>query len=100
MCVCFSDLFWERHYDVVKFGDNVAMEVTDCELPEYPLPPQIEDFIKKGKYENVENKVTRENYRRRMHNLLYLEEFQQRVGLSRSGGGVACGVQSLVGVVL
>ena len=59
------------------------IEETDSLLPEYPLPEQIEKLIEAGKYNNVENKVTKENYRRRMHNLLYLEEYQQRVDMSR-----------------
>ena len=31
----------------------------------------------------VENRVTKENYKRRLHNLLYLEEYQQRLDMSR-----------------
>lgn len=59
------------------------MEETDRNIPEYILPQQIEMLIQKGKYSNVENRVTKSNYKRRMHNLLYLEEYQQRVDLSR-----------------
>lgn len=36
-----------------------------------------------GKYNNVENRVTETNYKRRLHNLLYLEEYQQRLDMSR-----------------
>lgn len=36
-----------------------------------------------GKYNNVENRVTEANYKRRLHNLLYLEEYQQRLDMSR-----------------
>ena len=64
-------------------NNGVEREEVDQKLPDYPLPQQIEEFIKIGKYKNVEDKVTRDNYRCRMHNLLYLEEFQQRVDLSR-----------------
>ncbi len=60
-------------------------------MPEYPLPKQIEDFIESGKYKNVDNRVTKENYVRRMHNLLYLEEFQQKLDLSRSVFANGCG---------
>ena len=63
--------------------ENMFEEDQDRHLPEYFLPQQIENLIEKGKYSNVEIKVTKENYRRRMHNLLYLEEYQQRVDLSR-----------------
>lgn len=63
--------------------ENSFEEEMDKHLPEYFLPQQIEVLIEKGKYSNVENKVTKENYKRRMHNLLYLEEYQQRLDLSR-----------------
>lgn len=63
--------------------ENLFEEENDQHLPEYLLPQQIEGLIEKGKYSNVENKVTKENYKRRMHNLLYLEEYKQRVDLSR-----------------
>ncbi len=58
-------------------------EATDSVIPEFPLPEQIERFIESGKYEKVEIQVTRANYHRRMHNLLYLEEFKQREDMSR-----------------
>ena len=63
--------------------EDPFQEETDRNLPEYQLPKQIEDFINDGKYKNVESTVTKENYRKRMHNLLYLEEYQQRSDLSR-----------------
>ena len=78
------DLFWESHYS--KIAMDSFEEETDRHLPEYSLPEQIESLIEKGKYSNVENRVTKDNYKRRMHNLLYLEEYQQRLDMSRSGG--------------
>ena len=75
-------MFWENHF--TKIGmENLFEEEMDTHLPEYFLPQQIETLIEKGKYSNVENRVTKENYKRRMHNLLYLEEYQQRSDLSR-----------------
>ena len=62
---------------------NLYTEETDKALPDYPLPEQIEKFIEGGKYRNVEARVTRVNYQRRMHNLLYLEEYKQREDMSR-----------------
>ncbi len=76
-----SDLFWEQRHAVISM--DLFTEETDRELPEYALPEQIERFIERGKYRNVENRVTRENYQRRMHNLLYLEEYRQREDMSR-----------------
>lgn len=76
------DLFWENHYSKVAMP-NPFFEETDRSLPDYLLPQQIETLIESGKYSNVENSVTKENYKRRMHNLLYLEEYQQRLDLSR-----------------
>ena len=63
--------------------DTKYLEETDKALPEYVLPEQVEKFIESGKYKNVEIRVTKENYRRRMHNLLYLEEYKQREDMSR-----------------
>jgi len=62
---------------------DVFTEETDKALPEYALPEQIEKFIEGGKYKNVEVRVTKDNYIKRMHNLLYLEEYQQRETMSR-----------------
>jgi hypothetical protein len=75
-------LFWENHYSKMAM-ENPFEEELDRNLPEYILPQQIEALIEKGKYSNVENRVTKENYKRRMHNLLYLEEYQERLDLSR-----------------
>lgn len=102
MCVCVcSDLFWEQHYSKIAM-ENSFVEETDRHLPEYLLPQQIEQLIEKGKYSNVENRVTKENYKKRMHNLLYLEEYQQKVDLSRSGVAIVSTVnlQSAVYVYL
>lgn len=75
------DLFWERHHRVIAMTTHD--EAMDRDIPEYPLPEQIEQFIAGGKYRNVEISVTRDNYQRRMHNLLYLEEFKRREDMSR-----------------
>ena len=55
----------------------------DEQLPDYCLPEQMSDYIQSGKYSNVEEDITRTNYVSRMHNLLYLEEFQQQFDLRR-----------------
>jgi hypothetical protein len=77
------DLFWEQHYTPIPMPGHERDEVFDAGLSEYPLPEQIERLIGAGKYSNVENRVTKENYKRRLHNLLYLEEYQQRLDMSR-----------------
>ena len=80
---CISrDLFWENHFRKIPI-EVQFQEETDSNLPEFALPQKIEEFIEGGKYSNVEIRVTKENYKRRMHNLLYLEEYQQRLDLSR-----------------
>jgi hypothetical protein len=77
------DLYWEQHYTTIAMPGREQDEVFDSGLADYPLPEQIERLIDSGKYNNVENKVTKENYKRRLHNLLYLEEYQQRLDMSR-----------------
>ena len=105
VCVCVvdcfsaynSDLFWEQRYTLIEWGSSMFGEETDLSLAEYPLPEQVETLIDKR---NVETKITKvmymcsvvtmvtrgqlqENYCRRMHNLLYVEEYQHRKDLSR-----------------
>ncbi len=81
LCIFLRDLFWEQHHRVVAM--DLYSEAGDSQIPEYPLPEQIEGFIQAGKYKKVETLVTRANYQRRIHNLLYLEEFKQREDMSR-----------------
>ena len=77
-----SDLYWEHHFTNIPL-DTPHLEESDQYLPEYPLPVQVETLLESGKYENVENRVTKDNYKRRMHNLLYLEEYERRKSMSR-----------------
>ena len=63
--------------------DTPYLEESDKYLQTYQLPEQVEKLLEMGKYENVENRVTKDNYRRRMHNLLYLEEYKRRECMSR-----------------
>ena len=64
VCVCacvmnlslVSDLFWEQHYTLI---DWVCGEETDRSLVDYPLPEQVETLIDRGKYQNVETKITK-----------------------------------------
>ena len=106
-CVCVVDcqyLLTSRdlhrradYYTLIEWGSSMFGEETDLSLAEYPLPEQVETLIDKG---NVETKITKvmymcsvvtmvtrgqlqENYCRRMHNLLYVEEYQHRKDLSR-----------------
>jgi hypothetical protein len=77
-----NDLFWDQNWEIIQWEEDV-MESSDYYLDEYALPKKVEEFIEEGKYKNVEKKVSKFNYVRRMHNLLYLEEYQQRKDLSR-----------------
>lgn len=77
-----SDLYWEQHYTTSHL-DTPYLEESDQYLPSYQLPEQVEKLLEMGKYENVENRVTKDNYKRRMHNLLYLEEYERRSCMSR-----------------
>ena len=77
-----SDLYWEQHYTTMPL-DTPYLEESDQYLPSYHLPEQVEKLLELGMYENVENRVTKDNYKRRMHNLLYLEEYERRKCMSR-----------------
>lgn len=54
-----SDLFWEQRYTLIEWGSNVCGEETDQSLADYPLPEQVETLIDKGKYQNVETRITK-----------------------------------------
>ena len=77
-----SDLYWEQHFTTIPL-ETPCLEEADQYLPPYQLPEQVEKLLELGKYENVENRVTKDNYKRRMHNLLYLEEYERRKCMSR-----------------
>ena len=53
-----SDLYWEQHYPQIPMP-MYYLEETDRLLPEYPLPERIERLIEEGKYNNVEDRVTK-----------------------------------------
>ena len=49
----------------------------------YPLPPNIENLVKFDAFKHLDAKLTRTNYRQRLHTLLYVEEYQRRANLQR-----------------
>ena len=55
-------------------------EEVDKELPQY-IPP--ENVLEIGNNQNVKVKLTRDNYKERMHYLLYLEEHEHKRIMSR-----------------
>ena len=55
-------------------------EKVDKELPQY-IPP--ENVLELGSNQNVRVKLTRDNYKERMHYLLYLEEHEHKKIMSR-----------------
>jgi hypothetical protein len=76
------DLYWENRFHVEDYKPDVS-DPTDRFLKRYKLPEKIEQFLEEGRYNNMERMVTKENYARRLHNLLFLEQYQQRKDLSR-----------------
>ena len=88
VCVSFSmylsrSLCWDRVSHTLNMEMGVSKIKREEALPDYYLPVQISDNIKSGKYNNVGDDISRTNYICHMHNLLYLEEFQQRLDLRR-----------------
>lgn len=61
--------------DTYPHAENV-----DKELPQY-IPP--ENVLELGSNQNVRVKLTRDNYKERMHYLLYLEEHEHKKIMSR-----------------
>ena len=55
-------------------------EEVDKSLPEYILP---ENVLELGNDKNVRVKLTKDNYKERMHYLLYLEEHEHKKIMSR-----------------
>lgn len=59
-------------------GADLFSEVTDAQLEEYAIPENLVNSPIKD-----EGGLTKENYRERMHHLLYLEEHEHKKIMSR-----------------
>ena len=75
-----SDLFWEQHHEIIPMDAYPHAEEVDKELPQY-IPP--ENVLELGNNQTVRVKLTRDNYKERMHYLLYLEEHEHKKIMSR-----------------
>lgn len=49
----------------------------------YTLPPNTENLLSFDAFDNLEKKLTSENYRKRLHLLLHIEECKRRQELQK-----------------
>ena len=50
---------------------------------QYHLPSNIENLLRFGAFKHLDVRLTKSNYRERLHTLLYIEEYQRRADLQR-----------------
>lgn len=52
------DLYWEQRHEKVPYPLKHDEE-GDTKMQDYPLPEKVETLLEQGKYNNVENKITK-----------------------------------------
>ena len=75
----FRDLHWELHYKEIPMEADLYSEETDVQLKEYAIPENLVH----SQIKDDEGGLTKDNYRERMHHLLYLEEHEHKKIMSR-----------------
>eukprot|EP00794_Sanderia_malayensis_P007704 gene7704-8541_t len=70
-----NELVWIEKYDIIPFDGEPEISLKTIK---YPLPPNIEDLVSYGAFDNLGSKLTRNNYKERLHLLLHIEEYQRR----------------------
>ena len=83
-----EDIFWDCARDIEPFdrGDGPLGDAGGGEDDVgYVLPPDVACRIEDGRLAMLSSSlaVERSNYRRRMHNLVFVEEFERRKAISR-----------------
>ena len=76
----FRDLHWERHYREILMETYPFQEETDELLPEYALP---ENLVGSNDKSQLQGCLTKDNYKERMHCLLFFEEHEHKKIMSR-----------------
>ena len=64
---------WEHNYDLVDSWDS----------NKYPMRNDIEERMSSGYFDNMKSEITKENFAKRFHILLYIEEYQQKKSLMK-----------------
>ena len=64
---------WEHNYDMVDSWDS----------NKYPMRNDIEERMSSGYFDNMKSEITKENFAKRFHILLYIEEYQQKKSLMK-----------------
>ena len=49
----------------------------------FPLPPNLRTALEFGHFDHLDDSLTREQYRQRLHMLLHIEEFERRRQMTR-----------------
>ena len=84
-----EDVFWDSTpgaHELVPFeAVDAGLELSHTERTEYVLPPEVLSCLEDGRLHRLAQAVAlqRSNYRRRLHNCLFVDEFERRKALSR-----------------
>ena len=81
-----EDIFWDCGRDIEPFDKCDDREVDPGSWGgSYILPPDVASKIEDGRLDMLSSSlaIERSNYRRRMHNLVFVEEYERRKAISR-----------------
>ena len=79
-----EDIFWDCAHAILPF-EPADESGGGGALTEYVLPPDVASKLEDGSLDMLSQSLALErcNYRRRMHNLLFVEEYERRKAVSR-----------------
>lgn len=75
-----NELSWLEKHKVICFDGSVSPGLNNVN---YPLPHNIENLVVFDAFKHLDAQLTKENYRMRLHTLLYIEEYERRANLQR-----------------
>lgn len=62
---------------------RIALFVPEQRRSEFPLPPNLGTALEYGHFDHLDDNLTPEQYRQRLHLLLHIEEFERRRQMTR-----------------
>ncbi|XP_057314544.1 uncharacterized protein LOC130655767 isoform X4 [Hydractinia symbiolongicarpus] len=75
-----NELSWLEKHKVICFDGSVSPGLNNVN---YPLPHNIENLVVFDAFKHLDAQLTKQNYRMRLHTLLYIEEYERRANLQR-----------------
>ena len=94
--MCNGSQFYVRHCLLSKISCVLLDTAEDVSTNKYSLPANLQYGVEFGAFEYMDVNLTPEIYRDRLHNLLFVEEYERRKRMSRS----VCRVELYIGTSL